>query len=165
MRAKTLPPIVLFALLPALLLVLVACDSSSSPTAAGRVLVLTQAAVSVDGQAYGGGTYSAGVRPGTSTVFEAHLVHLDGTPVPGERVWVEHRHGGGMVGGHRFELHDDGSRGDPIAGDGIYCFEDQPGTYGFHHHPQPGDHHYDFWGVHHGGGTSNRQRVTVRVVG
>lgn len=139
------------------------CDGGGSPTRpAPDRLTLTSAAVSVDGVVYNGGTFDHEEGHGESTRFEARLM-VDGTPAPGERVWVSH--GRGMMGG-RFPLFDDGTHGDPVAGDGLYCLEDFEGDYGFHHAIAPhGTYRYDFWGQHHDGGESNHLEVVIEVEG
>jgi len=147
----------------AFLLATAACGGSGgSPTAPeGAHLSLISAAVSVDGTVYNGGTYHTQGTDGRSTRFEARLM-LDGVPAPGERMWVGYGHG---MMNSRFPLFDDGTHGDPVAGDGIYCLEDFDGQYGFHHHNSPhGEYHYDFWGVHHDGSQSNHMDVAVHVV-
>jgi hypothetical protein len=146
-----------------LLLTATACSGGGgSPTApeSARLSVVT-AAVSVDGTVYNDGTYHSQGTDRQSTRFEARLM-LDGVPAPGERTWVGY--GRGMMNG-RFPLYDDGTHGDPVAGDGLYCLEDFDGQYGFHHDNAPhGDYHYDFWGEHHDGSQSNHWNVTVHVL-
>jgi hypothetical protein len=147
----------------ALLLSGVACKGGGgSPTApAGEPLSLVTAAVSVDGTVYNGGTYHSQGTDGQSTRFEARLM-LDGSPAPGERMWVSYGHG--MMNG-RFALYDDGTHGDHVPGDGLYCLEDFDGEYGFHQAGSPhGEYHYDFWGEHHDGSQSNHRNVTVHVL-
>lgn len=127
---------------------------------AGQRVSLVTAAVSVDGVVYNGGTYHHGQGQGDSTRFEARLTS-NGGPAPGERVWVDY--GRGMMRG-RFGLYDDGTHGDPVPGDGVYCLEDPDGRYGFHHAGAPhGRYHYEFWGEHHGGSHSNHLDVTIQV--
>jgi hypothetical protein len=76
--------------------------------------------------------------------------------------------GQGMGSGHhqgRFQLYDDGTHGDHVPGDGLYCFEDFAAEYGCHGpKAQPGEYHYEFWGEHQQDGHhSNRHRVTVTL--
>lgn len=146
----------------ALLLGASACDGGgSSPTAPeSSRLSMARAAVSVDGTVYNGGTFHHGQGHGSSTLFEARLT-LDGSPAPGREVWV--RYGHGMMTG-RFRLHDDGTHGDPVPGDGIYCLEDAGGAYGFHHAGAPhGRYHYEFWGENPDGRHSDHLEVSVQV--
>jgi hypothetical protein len=61
-------------------------------------------------------------------------------------------------------LYDDGTHGDPIAGDGIYCFDDEQGRFGFHMAGAPhGQYHYEFFGFDHHDHHSNHVMVTVTV--
>jgi hypothetical protein len=146
----------------AVLLGSLACDGDGgSPTEpSGQNLSLVTAAVSVDGTVYNGGTFHHAQGHGDSTRFEARLI-LGGMPAPGGQMWVDS--GRGMMN-ERFRLYDDGTHGDPLAGDGVYCLEDFAGEYGFHHAGAPhGQYHYDFWGEHDDGGHSNHMDVTVQV--
>ena len=154
----------------ALLLPVIACSDGDNPTGPTPVQMLTvaSASVSVDGQAVGSGAtfqHNHG-QGGGSTRFEAHL-WLDGAPAPGEVMQVRHDRPQGMgMMRHQgvFQLHDDGTHGDRIAGDGIYCFEDHDGAYGFHHRgAHHGQYRYEFYGVHHTGLESNHHVVTVTV--
>lgn len=155
-----------FALLLVLVVPLLACSGDSyDPTGPGAAnVVLAGATVSVDGTVYNGGVYHHGPRQGTTTRFEAHLSLTDGRPVTGGHVWIDYRHGGGMMGSGRFPLFDDGTNGDLVPGDGLYCLEDGQGLYGFHHRgARRGEYRYDFWGQHHDGSLSNHVLVVVNV--
>lgn len=131
-------------------------------------LALTAAAVEAGGQTMSGASYTfhqPSGAPGGSTRFEAHL-QLRGMPAPGESARVIFdRPGPGMMPDHGvFLLYDDGTHGDPEAGDGVYCFEDSDGSYGFHHaHARHGEYRYDFYGLDGTGAESNHMAVTVSV--
>lgn len=158
-----------------LILLATGCSSSgdgspSAPTT--QNLVLSEAAVMVDGQPVNGQTLDPGFGAGSTTRFEAHLRDGSG-PALGHTVWVEFDRpmGQGMGhGGHhqgRFQLYDDGTHGDQVPGDGIYCFEDFEAEYGCHGpNAQPGEYHYEFWGEHQQDGHhSNRFGTTVTLSG
>ena len=71
---------------------------------------------------------------------------------------------GAMNGPGLFQLHADGTHGDRVAGDGIYCLEDHDGTYGFHHSgARHGQYRYEFYGFHRSGMESNHRVITVTV--
>ena len=154
----------------ALALLAVACSDSnnSSPTAPNQpVMVLQSASVSVNGQDVTNGTWNHGGHNATSTRFEATLMR-DGMPAVGDMVYVDFEHpqgmNGMMHGNGRFQLYDDGTHGDHVAGDGIYCLEDSGMGYGFHHDDSPhGEYHYEYFGQNHQGHESNHMRVTVNV--
>lgn len=153
--------------LAALSLMSVACDGSS-PTEAGRApLVLQQATVSVAGVTVNGATLPPGHGSGASTRFEARLVDAAGRPAAGHaaRVAYSRPNGhGSMMNGGRITLYDDGTHGDHVPGDGIYCYEDTAGDYGCHGENAPlGQHRYDFYGMDHQGAESNHVMVTVNV--
>lgn len=146
-----------------------ACGGGSSgPTDPGSpaLLSLTGAAVVVDGQAVpSGSTYHQGTHgDGHYTRFEAHLM-LGGAPALGEVARVRYDMPMGMMHGPgTFGLYDDGTHGDPVAGDGVYCFEDDDGDFGFHHmDAMHGEYHYEFYGLHHDGSESNHMMYTVDV--
>lgn len=95
--------------------------------------------------------------------FVARLADSGG-PAPGHAVQVEYDIPGM---GHRrrvgvFLLHDDGTQGDTIPHDGLYCYEDVSGEYACH---GPGEHvgayHYDFCGVQQDGARTERRRITT----
>jgi len=128
--------------LPALFVPLLAVgcsgDGGSTPTApAAPQLELASAEVVVDGRAaIGGVVYCQYERPG----------------------------GMGMHGRGTFALYDDGTHGDGVPNDGLYCFEDDRAEYGCHGDGAgPGDYHYEFWGRHAAFGESAHRRVTITV--
>lgn len=146
----------------------------SSPTdPANPALSLTAASVVAGSQAFQGGTQST-YHQGTNapangtTRFEATLVR-DGVPATGHDVEVtfDMPMGGGMMagGGHgTFHLYDDGTHGDQTPGDGIYCYADDDGSYGFHHQgAHHGDYHYDFFGIRPDGGQTNHLMINIDV--
>ena len=146
-----------------------ACNSGSSPTApdANRNLVLSEAALVVNGQAVSSGsTYQHNHEgPNGVTRFEATLRDANG-PAPGHVVEVHFRRPHGMMNGSgHFRLYDDGTHGDRIAGDGIYCYEDRDGAYGFcHRRALNGEYHYDFCGYYPDGAETNHRMIDVDVV-
>jgi len=165
------------AVLASVVVVLAACGGGgggSSPTDPGMpTLSLTAASVVAGDQQYQGGS-SGTFHQGTSTQaegtthFEATLIR-DGVPATGHDVEVTYDMpmGGGMMGhGHgTFHLYDDGTHGDPTPGDGVYCFEDDGDSYGFHHMgAHHGEYHYDFYGIRSDGGQTNHMMIDVDVV-
>lgn len=157
--------------LSTLLILVAACSDSSSqsPTAPGpSPLVLQSASVSIDGQNVTNGTWNHQGHAAASTRFEARL-HQDGMPVTGQWVYVDfdRPQGMGMMQHNgRFQLYDDGTHGDHVPGDGLYCLEDFDMHYGFHHGDAPhGEYHYEYFGEDHQGHHSNHFAVTVQVGG
>lgn len=146
-----------------------ACNRSTPTEPAVRALVLRQATVSVDGVVVNGATVSRRHGPGASTRFEAHLADLSGNPALGHMARVAYSRPdghGSMMDGGRMTLYDDGTHGDRVSGDGVYCYDDLDGTYGCHgDNAQMGQHSYDFVGMDHAGGESNHMLVTVNVTG
>jgi hypothetical protein len=151
----------------------VACSSSGddgSPTSpANPDLMMTSADILVSGQSVAGGTFSQGHGEGSSTRFEAELMS-NGQPAPGQMVWLEFDRP--MMGGNgmmrhtdRVQMYDDGTHGDRVAGDGIYCLEDFQGDYGCHRaDAEPGEYHYEFYGVHATDGhETNHMQVQVTI--
>ncbi len=155
-----------------LVLTLGACSSgsdSSSPTdPANAELTMTSADVLVSGQSVAGQTFSQGHGEGSSTRFEAELM-LNGQMAPGQMAWLEFDRPMGMGMMHhtgRVQLHDDGTHGDRVAGDGIYCLEDFKGDYGCHRaDAEPGEYNYEFYGEHQDGHESNHMTVKVTITG
>ena len=157
------------ALLGGALLVLAAgcSDSNPSPTAPGSAdLVLASASVLVNGQVVGGRSLPRGHGDGASTRFEAQLT-ADGAAAPGQTMWLEFERPRGTGMGHhtgRIPLYDDGTHGDRVAGDGLYCFEDFVGDYGCHSDDaEPGEYHFEFYGVDHDGHETNHMTVSVTI--
>ncbi len=132
---------------------------------------LTNAQVRVDGMVVNGETLQMGEIKGSSTFFEATLMGPAG-PAAGHTVQAQYQvphHGpGNMMGGPDqglMTLYDDGTHGDPIAGDGIYCYEDVQGQYGLHRHGAPaGQYNYEFFGVDHDLHHTNHVNVIVTMV-
>lgn len=154
----------------AALVLVIGCSDSDNPTGPTPVQSLTvaSASVSANGQVFGDGAvfhHNHG-QPGGFTRFEAHL-WLDGFHAPGEVMQVRYGRpqGMGMMSGPgMFQLYDDGTHGDRIAGDGIYCLKDPDGAYGFHHaEARHGQYRYEFYGFHHTGLESNHRVITVTV--
>lgn len=165
---------------PALAILLVAgvaigCNSpvapdNSIPDPALAALQLTGAALVVGGQVVNGQTMQAGQMQGTSTLFKATLRGANGAPALGHSAQVQYRTPGGgpgsmMNGQGLLHLYDDGTHGDPVAGDGIYCYEDGQGQYGFHMPWAPaGQYHYEFYGFDHDERHSNHMTAVVTMV-
>jgi hypothetical protein len=164
---RRLPILILTA---AVALALTACDGSSSPSEPrGSSLVLQGATVSVAGVVVNGASLPRGHGRGASTRFEARLSDLSGQPATGHTVKIAYSRPSGhgaMMDGGRLTLFDDGTHGDRVPGDGVYCFEDFGSDYGCHgENAQMGQHRYDFYGMDHMGGESNHMLVTVSVTG
>lgn len=129
-------------------------------------LVLIQAGATVDGQSIDGETMRLGDDEG-NVRFEAHLVDHRGRPAHGHAVRVAYDTPGmGMM--HRtgtFMLHDDGTHGDLVPHDGIYCYEDESHHYDCHGpDARPGEYRYEFCGIHEHGYESNRIEISAFVV-
>ena len=144
-----------------------ACDGSTPTQPSSSALVLQMAAVSVNGTIVNGTTVSRDHGAGSSTRFEAHLVDLAGRPALGHTVRVDYMRPNGhgsMMNGGRMTLYDDGTHGDRMANDGIYCYEDFGSEYGCHGANAPmGRHDYDFFGMGPSGDETNHMLVTVTV--
>lgn len=151
-------------------LAVVACggDGGDSPTAPGGApLVLASASVLVDGQPVSNGDtfHHRHGAAGGSTLFRA-VVERDGVAASGPEVvcrfdlpqgHMHQQHG-------EFHLYDDGTHGDPVAGDGVYHHEDLDGRYGFHHGGAGhGEYQYEMWGQGPGGGHTNHRVIHVSV--
>ena len=120
-------------------LAVVACDRSTPTQPSSSAFVLQSATVSVDGVVVNG-----------TTVARGHGAGADGH--------------GSMMNGGRMTLYDDGTHGDRMPNDGIYCYEDFGGEYGCHGANSPtGRHDYDFFGMDPSGGETNHMLVTVTV--
>lgn len=145
--------------------ILAGCDGNGGPTSpGGSLLVLTRATVSVNGQVLNGETLPLGHGEGVAERFEA-VLEKDGARMTGGTVRVQHDNPGGMMmGSPVFHLYDDGTHGDSVPGDGLYCFEDFQGQYGCHtKQAARGSHHYDFMGLDSQGHKSSQMRVTVTI--
>ena len=169
------PSILVLAAVALLVLTLGACSSgsdSSSPTdPPNSELTMTSADILVSGQSVAGGTFSQGHGEGSSTRFKAELM-LNGQPAPGQMAWLEFDRPMGMGNDmmrhtDRVQMYDDGTHGDRVAGDGIYCLEDFAGDYGCHRaDAEPGEYHYEFYGVHATDGhETNHMQVKVTITG
>lgn len=166
-RSSAILPVLLAALLATTLAACGGDGGGSSPTAPeNRTLALTSASVLVDGAPVSpNGTFHHN-HGGTAgaTRFEARLAQ-EGHPAPGYRVQVRFERPGGMM--HRsgsFFLYDDGTHGDHVPGDGLYCLEDPDGIYGFHHMgARHGGYQYDFCGLYGDGAETNHRLFHVTV--
>lgn len=152
-----------------LLVIASGCGGSGTPTAlAATDLVVSDAKVLVDGESVGGLTLPMGHGDGAVTRFEAQLM-ADGAPTPGQVMWLEFDRPRAMGMGHhtgRIPLFDDGTHGDLVAGDGLYCYEDMAEEYGCHGAGAgAGEYHYEFYGLHAGGHESGHVTVTVTIAG
>ncbi len=133
-------------------------------------LALSEAKVSVDGQSLNGQDISQGSHAGPVR-YEARLADHHGNPVTGGQVQVRYGMGGmmGHMNGYmhegEFYCYDDGTHGDPVAGDGIYCFVDEAQAYGCHRDgAQPGEYRYEFCGFDQHGHESNRMDVRINLL-
>ena len=153
----------------ALAMLVVGCssDSDSGPTSPeAPEFEVARAIVSVNGDTVNGQTLPQGHGEGGSTRFEAEMMS-NGMREPQATVWMEYDRPRGM--GHmrhtgRVQLYDDGTHGDRVAGDGIYCLEDFEGEFGCHAaNAETGEYHYEFYGTHHDGHESNHMTVTVTI--
>jgi hypothetical protein len=127
--------------------------------------MLSEAKVQVNGETVNGDTLLQGAPLGDNTRFEATVVG-PGSSEMGLTVQVEYDRPFGMMMGQQgtMRLYDDGSHGDPTPGDGVYCYEDHQGDYGFHMHQAPmGNYHYGFVAVDREGHHSNRIDVVVTL--
>ncbi len=143
-------------------------DGDNGPTSPeAEEFVLARAVVSVNGDAVNGQTLPLGHGEGGSTRFEAEMTS-NGQQEPQATVWMEYdrprRHGHRRHDG-RVKLYDDGTHGDRVAGDGLFCLEDFQGDYGCHSaNAGTGEYHYEFYGTHHDGQESNHMTVTVTII-
>lgn len=133
-------------------------------------LALSEAKVSVDGQSLDGQNIPQGSNAGPAR-YEARLADHYGNPVTGGQVQVRYGLSGmmGHMNGYmhlgEFYCYDDGTHGDPISGDGIYCFIDYVQDYGCHRAgAQPGEYRYEFCGFDQHGHESNRMDVRVNLM-
>lgn len=143
-------------------------DGDSGPTAPeNQEIVLSAAAVSVNGAVVNGQTLPQGHGEGGSTRFEAEVM-VNGLPDSRAMVWMQYDRPMGMgMMRHtgRIGLYDDGTHGDRVAGDGLYCLEDFQGEYGCHSKSaEMGEYHYEFYGTHDNGHESNHMTVVVNIV-
>lgn len=153
-----------------LALSLVACSGSthgSGPTAPAQSnLVLSSITLTMDGQpvADGMSVHRSGTAGG-STRFEARLMNGAHAAV-GDRVDMQYARPMGMMNQNgTMTLYDDGTHGDQTANDGVYCYEDSDGTYGFHMMDAAmGQYHYEFWGMDMTGDPSNHMEMTITLV-
>lgn len=157
---NTYGPVLLVLLLPAL----TACGGSGGgPTAPSSQLMLTRAAVMINGQTVNGMTLSRSHDSATGTRFEAKL-QTDGQMLAGGSVQVQHQGPGMGMMSTTFMLYDDGTHGDMMAGDGVYSYDDMREDYGCGGPNAPmGDHHYTFMGSDGQGHKSNSMAVTVTI--
>lgn len=146
------------------------CDSPMGPAnddAMGPTLMAAQ--VLLNGEVVNGQVMHHGQIQGNGTLFQATLTGPGGGPGLGYMVQVQYQTPGGGPGGMMhgqglMQLYDDGTHGDPFAGDGIYCYLDEPGQYGFHIPWAPaGQYHYEFYGYDHQQHHSNHMSVVVTV--
>jgi len=144
------------------------CSGDDSGGSSGPIqpsVSLAGADVLVDGQSVANLTIAAG--SGSSTLFTATLAD----PADRDRIhqmqmeYPDHSSGGMMDHRSTMLLHDDGTHGDPVAGDGTYCYLDTDGHIGPHGDGCPdGEYTYRF----HGDDTSGHEtnwvdcRVTVQ---
>lgn len=145
-------------------------DSGASPTAPSihpMTAVVSSAMVVVDGRDVSGMSVPQG-HHGAFTHFEARIEN-GGSLEPGFEMWLHYEQPGshGMMGSQgRAHLYDDGTHGDPVPGDGIYCLDDEAGQIGCQRADAPmGTYHYDFYGMGSRGDETNHRLVTVTVVG
>jgi len=144
---------------------LLGCDDSTQVQTAAPAL--SDAKVSVAGQSLDGLTIRQGEYDGVVR-YEARLVDAQGEPMSGYRVRVQVAKPGMMGGMHpsmdEFYCYDDSTHGDPMPGDGVYCYADSSQEYGCHRAgAQFGSYHYDFCGVDGHGHESNHMGVRVRL--
>lgn len=138
--------------------------AGASPSAPAPTLVLTSSQILVGGVSVGGQTLPVGHGGGAMTRFEARLHDGTGT-VMSDTVRVRYQRPGGMMhGAGEFRLYDDGTHGDHVAGDGLYCLDDVDGSYGCNAHGvTAGQYRYEFCGYGAGGQSSNTQTVVVTL--
>jgi hypothetical protein len=128
-------------------------------------LTLSSIAVAVNGQPMTDGTSMH--RPTAAvgnTRFEAYL--MEGTHgAVGDQARVRFERPMGMMNSSgSMPLYDDGTHGDRVANDGVYCYEDDDGSYGMHMtNAGMGLYRYEFWGTDPGGHESNHMSLSVTV--
>lgn len=172
-KKKTLPIPMIAVALGVLLLVAGGCsdDDPTLPAEPGTGdLELSAAKVSVDGRSLDGLDIEQGSQAGPVR-YEARLVDRHGDPVAGGQVQVRYGLSGmmGHMDGYmhlgEFPCYDDGTHGDPVPGDGIYCFVDEGQQYGCHRDgARPGEYRYEFCGFDQDGRESNRMDVRVNLL-
>ncbi len=152
----------------ALLLVAAGCgggDGSTPTSPAAPLFALASVEVVVDGQVVNGMTVDMH-QGGGATRFEARL-HVDGQPASGGVAYCRYDlPGGGRMMQRQgvFSMFDDGTHGDRIPGDGVYCYQDDRAEYGCHGEAAgAGEYHYEFWGQHQAYGETMHRQVTVIV--
>lgn len=133
-------------------------------------LTLSAAMVSVNGQSIDGQDIQQASHEGPVR-YEAWLADQHGNPVTGGQVQVRYGMSGmmGHMDGYmhlsEFYCYDDGTHGDTVPGDGIYCFVDDAQEYGCHRAgARPGEYRYEFCGFDQHNHESNRMEVRVNLL-
>lgn len=152
---------------PLFLLASTGCEENGPTDAVSADVTLSQAMITADDQPLDGQTMHQG-EAGTMR-YEARLVDRHGEPAPGYQVRVRVSMPSMMGSMHPMSeelfCYDDGTHGDPVPGDGVYCFEDTGHEHGCHQiDARPGEYHYDFCGVDDHGYESNHMHLMVRLL-
>lgn len=141
---RLLPLVAAFALLA-----LSSCGSDEDPTSPASLPSIGSLGISIDGVEVANRTIERGM--GSATLFRAR----PSTSMPGLMVHVDYDAPGSMMGGRHgsMMLYDDGSHGDPHAGDGEYCYEEHGEMMGMHAGgAMPGHYGFEFYCTEPGGG-------------
>ena len=160
--------ITLFALALGILALLSGCSGDGGGRANDVLqsdVRLAGADVLIDGTSVDSATVAPG--SGSSTLFTATLADPgDTSRIRNVQMEYPVHSSTGMMGhGSTVSMYDDGSHGDPVPGDGVYCYLDADGHIGPHDDDCPrGDYVYRFHGTDMLGHETNwiECRVTVR---
>ena len=128
-------------------------------------LVLSSVAVAMNGQPMTDGmSVHRSTTPGGNTRFEAHLMDGSHGAIGDQAMFRYQRPMGMMNPNGTMPLYDDGTHGDRVANDGVYCYEDDDGGYGLHmRNAAMGQYRYEFWGMDPGGHETNHMSLRVTV--
>jgi len=151
-----------------LALQLFACGggSSSNPVAPSPTnFVLSSVTVAMNGQLVSDGmSVHRSTTAGGSTRFEAHL--MDGAHAAvGDQANMRYGRPMGMMNqSGTLGLYDDGTHGDRVPNDGVYCYEDSDGSFGIHMMDAAmGQYHFEFWGTDPRGHDSNHLSLAITM--
>ena len=128
-------------------------------------LVLSSITVAMNGQPIlDGMSVHRATAAGGNTRFEAYL--MDGTRAAvGDHANVRYERPMGMMNqSGSMGLYDDGTHGDRVRNDGVYCYEDSDGSFGIHMiDARMGQYHFEFWGTDPGGRDSNHMTLAITM--